>query len=591
MIQIADANSLDLINHYTLSGWYFTNNTSQVNQTILGKGVNSTGTGYQLLINADLSPKRLHFGYNDGNGLNGGAATPATSSTLAGWHLLTGTYDGKIAKLYLDGMLKDSVNIEFNLQNSDQPLLFGNETINLNRYFNGKLDDIGIWNRALTEKEIKELYQNVSISCSIDSLLNPALKYDSIVDIDGNTYPTITINGRKWMAQNLRTTRYANGDPIPNLSDNLEWISATSGAWCYYANDSSYNCNYGKLYNWFAITDKRNICPSGWRVLTGEDWGELVAGVSNQKDWLNASKGWEDTVIYKNLSGMSLIPGGLRGNHAGFFELNNIAWFGLPNKNPNGSALSLSKWYENITGTNGFGYWNYFTSVTGTSVRCVQNKSSECNIVEQISPGIIHAPIGSEVKINALFNDPGAIVQWQVASSNNDWMEASSYNPFKFKNTDSSELIVKNINTADNLLKIRMIARKEACADTSNTSVIIVQDTCTITRFDTIFVSVMDTLLINFLISSIPSPSSTSLIKLYPNPTSSQLVIDFQQYPNLSGYSFAITNSNGAMLWKEKITQDLFSIDLSKLGSKGLYFFTIIDPQGKIATTRKIVLQ
>lgn len=97
----------------------------------------------------------------------------------------------------------------------------------------------------------------------------------SFTDIDGNRYKTVEIGEQIWMAENLRTSRYANGDLIPNITDHNRWFSLEMGAWTYYENDSSYHAKFGKLYNWHAVADGRGLCPSGWRIPDPEDWYEL----------------------------------------------------------------------------------------------------------------------------------------------------------------------------------------------------------------------------------------------------------------------------------------------------------------------------
>lgn len=107
-------------------------------------------------------------------------------------------------------------------------------------------------------------------------IFNPILTYGTMTDQDGNTYKTITIGSQTWMAENLRVTHFRNGDPIPNVTDNDTWHNLTSSAYCWYNNDISNKDIYGALYNWYAVTDSRNIAPAGWHVPTSDDMQELV---------------------------------------------------------------------------------------------------------------------------------------------------------------------------------------------------------------------------------------------------------------------------------------------------------------------------
>ena len=78
------------------------------------------------------------------------------------------------------------------------------------------------------------------------------------------------------MSENLRTTKYADGTAIPNISDDDEWKSLSTGAWCHYDNDSSqYDATYGKLYNWYAV-ETGKLCPTGWHVPTNAEWTVLT---------------------------------------------------------------------------------------------------------------------------------------------------------------------------------------------------------------------------------------------------------------------------------------------------------------------------
>jgi uncharacterized protein (TIGR02145 family) len=141
---------------------------------------------------------------------------------------------------------------------------------------------------------------------------------NTIIDIDGNEYTTVVIGTQEWMAENLKTTRYANGDSIPNVIETLGWFTLTTGAWCNYENNSVNDLIYGKLYNWYTVIDPRNVCPTGWHTPDNNDFnllinylgGEFVAGGK-----LKAINLWESPNIgATNESGFSGLPGGGR-NH------------------------------------------------------------------------------------------------------------------------------------------------------------------------------------------------------------------------------------------------------------------------------------
>jgi uncharacterized protein (TIGR02145 family) len=108
----------------------------------------------------------------------------------------------------------------------------------------------------------------------------------TVTDIDGNTYKTVKIGDQWWMAVNLKVTHYRNGDSIPNYTDNTQWTTLDTIAYCNYNNDPGNVNLYGRLYNWFAVTDSRNIAPMGWHVATNDEWitlitflgGEITAG-------------------------------------------------------------------------------------------------------------------------------------------------------------------------------------------------------------------------------------------------------------------------------------------------------------------------
>jgi uncharacterized protein (TIGR02145 family) len=99
----------------------------------------------------------------------------------------------------------------------------------------------------------------------------------TVKDIDNNVYNVVTIGYQCWTKENLKVSRYQNGDVIPVIINDRIWESQTSGMRCWYANDStSFEELYGNLYNWYAVDDARRLCPAGWHVPTDVEWSTLT---------------------------------------------------------------------------------------------------------------------------------------------------------------------------------------------------------------------------------------------------------------------------------------------------------------------------
>ena len=103
------------------------------------------------------------------------------------------------------------------------------------------------------------------------NLLNGA----GLSDIEGNQYKSIIIYGQEWMQKNLNVSKYRNGDSIPQVTDDNQWSTITTGAWRYFANITANGITYGKLYNWYAVTDPRGLAPEGWHIPSNQEWNDL----------------------------------------------------------------------------------------------------------------------------------------------------------------------------------------------------------------------------------------------------------------------------------------------------------------------------
>lgn len=106
---------------------------------------------------------------------------------------------------------------------------------------------------------------------------------EPVSDVDGNTYRTVIIGEQVWMAENLKTTTYSNGEPIDYPGDDDDaWRNNTTGAYAWYDNDPAHGGPYGALYNWYAVINPGGLCPPGWRVPDHEDWQYLTEYVGEQ---------------------------------------------------------------------------------------------------------------------------------------------------------------------------------------------------------------------------------------------------------------------------------------------------------------------
>lgn len=151
------------------------------------------------------------------------------------------------------------------------------------------------------------------------------------------TVATIVIGTQELMVKNLEVVTYRNGDPIPQVTDASAWSLLTTGAWCYFNNDSTNGSKYGKLYNWYAVNDARGLAPQGWHISTDSEFttltsflgGESVAGGKMKEvgtvNWASPNTGAD------NSSGFAGLPGGFRGSSGNFNFLGILGnWWSTP---------------------------------------------------------------------------------------------------------------------------------------------------------------------------------------------------------------------------------------------------------------------
>jgi len=205
---------------------------------------------------------------------------------------------------------------------------------------------------------------------------NKTISVNRVTDIDGNVYKTVKIGTQSWMVENLKTTKYRNGNSIPNVTEGSQWSNLTTGAYCDYNNTVSNSIAYGRLYNWNAVSDSRNIAPTGWHVATDYEWTTLTTylggeGVAGGKLKESGTTHWSSpNTSATNESGFSALPGGYRYNSGDFNLLGSYGmwWSSTQNSTSGGWTRSMGNTFSMVGR-----YEPGFAKSYGFSVRCIRD--------------------------------------------------------------------------------------------------------------------------------------------------------------------------------------------------------------------------
>jgi len=190
--------------------------------------------------------------------------------------------------------------------------------------------------------------------------------------LNGQTYKTFQVGSQIWMAQNLNSSKFANGDLIPQAKNMNEWIEAGKNrkpVWCFYEFDSK-NGNE-KYYNWYALIDQRGLAPKGWHIPDEQEWDELISNLGDEYSAgskMKSSDGWHQGGNGDNQSGFNGEPFGFI-FFSGFFGFKSTHGFWWINKEVGEEqALVLQLLFDN----NSAGKYP-FEKKGGHSVRCIKD--------------------------------------------------------------------------------------------------------------------------------------------------------------------------------------------------------------------------
>jgi uncharacterized protein (TIGR02145 family) len=214
----------------------------------------------------------------------------------------------------------------------------------------------------------------------------------TVTDIEGNVYNTVLIGDQCWMKENLKTTTYSNGSPIPNVADSGAWMNLTSGAYVWYDNNISWKDSYGALYNWFATVDVNGLCPTGWHVPTNDEWTALTDYIGGTGEphgnelkscrQVNSPLGgdcnttehprWDEDTNYGNYGtddyGFSGLPGGFRNFNGSFSSIGFTGYWWSSTE-----TLSIAAWTRRLNYYSGYVFMGNLYGQHGFSVRCLRD--------------------------------------------------------------------------------------------------------------------------------------------------------------------------------------------------------------------------
>ena len=325
-------------NEITLSGWVYPRSKpgsfSNRPLTIFGRwadGISNESFRFQITYDQNTSESagatsnqiflQIHDVDVVGNTINNSEFFSGGNVEFDKWTHVAVTYDGLNGRVYQNGVLVAEKQLSSIINQGQSSLNIGSlKASNGTWYlFDGFLDELGYWSRALTENEVQNLYSStifeillngtvsaesnqiknildptdpqdaVSMSFLLDKIQNLQDQIDALqtttasvlVDNEGNIYPTINYGSQVWTVKNAEVESYRDGTPIPQVTDSGIWANLSTGAWKYYDNDP----NKGKVYNWYAVagihdndnnTPNKIFAPEGWHVPSDLDWSDFI---------------------------------------------------------------------------------------------------------------------------------------------------------------------------------------------------------------------------------------------------------------------------------------------------------------------------
>ena len=525
-------------NVYTLSAWInpkqFSSNQQDEANYIIGKGNDFNSGHYSLHYKSSSLKARASIG----EGSNGLFVNSTSNINLNSWIYLTSTWDGKNLKIYFNGKLENTVingNKTFNSNNEN--LFFGTMAANSTwpYWLNGKIDDIAIYNRALTEAEIQALYTGTPL-CSTPPTpkVNPTVTTCAGNSISFEATGATGVETFNWYDAAEGGTPIATSQifktPVLNYGENKTyWVSITNGV-----------CESTRARVDVVVKELPTLKnPENISVCSGEFIQTINFAVSPQ----GATNYWsnDNTAIGLPTNGVGEIPG-----------------FKTPS-NINSPILS------NIT-------------VTPSFNGCV-GKSETFKIY------VISTPKVAITNLKPIVYTSDATIALEGEPAGGTFTgEAIVGNIFTPAKTTLGKKSIEY-----------KYVSKDGCGGIATASTIVVDTNGVVcTKYDTITVkeTIYDTVLkITFKLTTGINISKTTSLTVYPNPTADNLIIDAADVTEMNGYRYQLMDALGKEIYSQLVTSKKTEISLKTLGAKGVYVLHVLDANNQSIVSKKIVLE
>ena len=593
IITVADAPSLNIQQpngQITVSVWAYKTG-SQIDGHLIGK----RGTSYQYQLAFNFPTYGIGWG-----GAGAYLENILYTFPINVWIHYVGTFDGSVWKLYKDGLLVGSLTALLPAPVSDVLIIGGSGN---NTKFVGNLDDIRIYNRALTTAEVTELYNESQTISSCNFIPNTSswlgnsdmANGANIIDNNYSSFTSMAMSNYSTVYTKYSEINFSAPKAISAFKFKYSFPSTTGANSCTWPSSGNINntCKVNLYYkngsNWIAAysaTNLNTLSPVGicehidsaqinfLDSIIATNWKVEMVG----NYWLGGA--YQTTTYFKLFE-------------IGFKECPTCTT-SMPHSNDTvlcgGGVTTLTAtggtnyfWYDLPTGgsqiASGASYTTPFLMTTTTYY--VSNWDGICEstrdtvvVTINLLPTVAINPVASFVNINAspvnLSGIPAGGAFLGTGVSGNEF------------NPSVAGLGMKYINYS--------FTDSNNCTNSASES-IIVYDTTGIICTDTIHISVTDTLIINAVLTAINPPNNINTLKIYPNPAYTHIYIYCGNYSSMNGYTIRIDNSLAQSVFTTPVAQQQYYVDLSGWSGTGTYFVYIIDDLSNIIEIRKIILQ